>query len=130
MARKRCAALGSRSVRCYATRCKRSTPVSNRRSTRLAGVPWRWRLGTSGGRAEAGPDGGGQQVDVGVRQHPVIAQRAAEQVGGHDRHALGVQAAALDVGAVDAQQRGDPVLSSRPITCASQRIVSSVRSSG
>jgi len=43
---------------------------------------------------------------MGVRQHPVVAERAAEQVGGDDRHALGVQAAAVDVGAVDAQQRG------------------------
>ena len=32
----------------------------------------------SGGRAEAGPGGGGEQFHVGVRQHPVIAEGAAE----------------------------------------------------
>jgi hypothetical protein len=67
----------------------------------LAG--WAW----SGGRAEAGPGGGGEQLHVGVGKDPVIAECAVEQVGGDDRHALGVQAATLDVGAVDAQQGVD-----------------------
>lgn len=35
-----------------------------------------------------------------------MAERVAEPCGGHDRYALGVHAAALDVGAVNAQQRG------------------------
>jgi len=39
------------------------------------------------------------------RKDPVIAERAAEQAGRHDGHALGVQAAAMDAGAV-MQARG------------------------
>jgi hypothetical protein len=35
-----------------------------------------------------------------------VAERGAEPVGRDDRHTLGAQAAALDVGAVDAQQGG------------------------
>jgi hypothetical protein len=35
-----------------------------------------------------------------------MAERAAEQLSGHDGHALGVRAAAVDVGAVDAHQGG------------------------
>jgi hypothetical protein len=61
---------------------------------------------TSGSQPQPHSGGGGQRLNVAVRQHPVIAKRVAEQMGGHDRHALGVQAAALDVGVVDAQQRG------------------------
>jgi hypothetical protein len=61
-----------------------------------------------GGRTESAASGGGEQLHVGVRQHSVIAERAAEQVSGHDRHALGVQAAALHVGAEDPQQRRGP----------------------
>jgi hypothetical protein len=53
---------------------------------------------------EPGPDGGGDQPHLGVGQDPVTAERAAEQTGRHDGHALGVQAAAMDVGAVDAHQ--------------------------
>jgi len=45
----------------------------------------------SGGRAQVGPGGGGQQRHLGVRQHPLKAERAAEQVGRHDRHTLGWQ---------------------------------------
>jgi hypothetical protein len=60
----------------------------------------------SGRRPQPHADGAGQQFHVGVRQHPVIAKHTAEQVGGHDRYALSVQAAAVDVGAVNAQQRG------------------------
>jgi hypothetical protein len=54
---------------------------------------------------EPGPGGGGEQFHLGVGEDPVMAERAAELAGRHDGHALGVQAAALDVGAVDAPQR-------------------------
>jgi hypothetical protein len=47
-----------------------------------------------------------QVINAAGWRAPVIAKRAAEQMGGHDRYALGVSAAAVDVGAVDAQQRG------------------------
>ena len=70
--------------------------TARRRPVALAG----WTR--SGGRAEAGPGGGGQQLDVAVRQHLVMAEGVAEPAGGHNRQALGVQAATLDVGAVDA----------------------------
>jgi hypothetical protein len=40
------------------------------------------------------------------RKGPGHSERAAEQAGRDDGHALGVQAAALDVGAVDAHRRG------------------------
>ena len=94
--------------------------------------PCCWRLAWSGGRAQAAPGSGGEQVDVGVRQHPVIAKRAAEQVGGHDRHALHVQAAAVDMGAVHAHHRGsagaeqpadDPCLPADRLQDAIQRVV-------
>jgi hypothetical protein len=39
---------------------------------------------------------------AGMRQHP----RAAQQMGGDDRNAAGVQAPTLDVGAVDAEHGG------------------------
>jgi hypothetical protein len=81
----------------------------------------------SGGRPEPAPGGGGEQRHVGVRQDPVIAERAAEQVGGHDRHALGVHA--LVVGAVDAQQRARAGAEQPTDGLGFQRIVSSVRSS-
>ena len=55
---------------------------------------------------QPGPGGGGQQLDVGVRQDLVVAERGWVPVGRDDRHTLGAQAAALDVGAVDAQQGG------------------------
>jgi hypothetical protein len=89
------------------TLTKQPTLVSDRRSARppvARGVG----LASSGGQAKAGPGGGGEQLDVGVQRHPVIAERNAEQVGGHDRHALDVQAATVDVGAVDAPQRRQP----------------------
>ena len=75
-------------------------PVDRQRRRPSAGQPTAWSMALagwarSGGRAEAGPGGGSEQLDVAVRQHPVIAERTAEQMGGHDRHALGVQAAAL-----------------------------------
>ena len=59
-----------------------------------------------GGWVKQRPRGSGEQLHVGVRQHPLIAERAAEQVRGHDRHALHVQAAAVDMGAVHAHHRG------------------------
>jgi hypothetical protein len=57
---------------------------------------------------EPGPGGGGEQPHLGVGQDPVTAERAAEQAGRHDGHALGVQAAAMDVGAMHAQQPDRP----------------------
>jgi len=41
---------------------------------------------------EPGPGGGGDQLHLGVGQDPVTAERAAEQAGRHDGHALGMQA--------------------------------------
>ena len=55
---------------------------------------------------EPGPGGGREQLHLGVARDPVIAERAAEQVGKDDGHAPGVQAAAPDVAAVDAHRRG------------------------
>ena len=57
---------------------------------------------------EPGPGGGGEQRHLGVEKDPVTAERAAELAGGHDGHALGVQAAAMDLGAVHAHQGVDP----------------------
>jgi hypothetical protein len=61
-------------------------------------------LRRSGGRVEPGPGGGGEQLHLGVGKDPVIAERAAEQAGRHDGHALGMQATAMDVDAVAAPQ--------------------------
>jgi hypothetical protein len=46
---------------------------------------------------EPGLGGGGDQLHLGVGKDPVIAERAAEQAGRHDGHALGVQVVAMDV---------------------------------
>ena len=54
---------------------------------------------------EPGPGGGGEQLHLGIGQDPVITERAAEQAGRHDPYALGVQAAAMDMGAMHTQQR-------------------------
>jgi hypothetical protein len=61
-----------------------------------------WALRRPGG---ASSSRGSEQGDIGVRQRTVITERAVEQVGGHDRDALQVAAAAVDVGAVNAHQR-------------------------
>jgi hypothetical protein len=79
---------------------------------------------------EPGPGGGGEQLHVGVGKDPVITERAAEQAGRHDGHALGMQATAMDVGTVDAHQGVVWVPSRRPTAPASQRTVSRVRSKG
>jgi len=39
-------------------------------------------------RAEAGPGGGGEQVDVGARQHPVLHERLAEPAATGRRAAM------------------------------------------
>jgi hypothetical protein len=72
---------------------------------------------------EPDPSGGGGQLHLDVGQDPVIAKPAAEQAGGHDGHALGVQATAMDVGAMDADEGGVWVSSRRPTASACQRTV-------
>src|SRR5215207_5797053 len=64
-------------------------------------------LAGSGARAQPHPHASGVPLDVDLRQHLVIAEGAAEQAGGDDRHALGAQPATLDVGAMHADERGD-----------------------
>jgi hypothetical protein len=62
--------------------------------------------GGSGGRAQPHPGGRGVPLDVDLRQNLVVAERRAKQERGHDRHTLGAQATALNIGAMDADERG------------------------
>jgi hypothetical protein len=64
-------------------------------------------LAGSGGRTQPHPDGRGVPLDVDLRQQLVIAEGAAEQGDGDDRHPLGAQPSVLDVGAMHTDQRGD-----------------------
>src|SRR5215208_8448854 len=88
----------SRDQATRATRTPASSPSGPGRAGTLAG---------SGGRAQPHPGGSGVPLDVGVREHLVVAEGAADQGGGDDRHALGAQPTALDVGTMDADERDD-----------------------
>ena len=73
----------------------------------VSGCDSRRPLPRSGRGPQSHPGGGCVQLHVDLRQHPVVAERQAKQGAGHDRYALGAQAATLDMGAVNADQRGD-----------------------
>ena len=61
----------------------------------------------SGSRSQPHPSSGRVQFHVDLGQDLVVAECKAEQGGGDDGHALDAQPAALDVGAMHADQGGD-----------------------
>jgi hypothetical protein len=66
----------------------------------------------SGGRAEAGPGGGGEQVDVGVRQHatqPSASSGRTRRPAGRSGHATG-RMRTTAVGAMTADPGAQPQL--------------------